>query len=472
MMLMNENKKIYFLAICGTAMASCAAMLKQKGYDVYGSDENLYPPMSTFLEDQNIPVMQGFDPAHLDPQPDLVVVGNVISRGNVEIEEILDKKIPYISLASALREFMIRGNRSFVVTGTHGKTTTSSMLAWVFESAGKDPGFMIGGIPENFGRGFQLGSGGDFILEGDEYDSAFFEKTAKFLQYLPDVGIINSVEFDHADIYKSLDDIKLAFKRFVNLVPRSGLLIVCGDDSESMDVSAKAFCPVETFGLNDENDWRAEKLQVSEGLMHFDVYHHNALLGNVALGALGKHNVKNALAVIAAANSAGITFEKIQQALKTFKGVKRRLELKGEAAGVEVYDDFGHHPTAIKETLDGFRLKYPDSGIWALFEPRSATTRRNIFQKEFIEVFDSADYVLLSPVNQPSKVGNDTLFSPELLAEDIRCKGKTAHYIETTDEMVKHIIKHVKRGDKVVTFSNGPFDKIHEKLIAALKNNS
>jgi len=451
-------------------MASLAAMLKKKGFEVYGSDENLYPPMSTFLEDQQIPVYQGFDVAHLDPEPDLVVVGNVISRGNVEIEEILARHMPYTSLPDAMREFLIRGNRSVVVTGTHGKTTTTALTAWIFDFAGREPGFMVGGIPLNFGRGFQVGAGEDFIIEGDEYDSAFFDKVAKFLRYIPDIGIINNIEYDHADIYKSLDEIKLAFKRFVNLIPNNGLLVVCRDNDVAMDVSSGAFSPVKTFGLSPSSDWQGKNVILNQHASFFDVIHNDEFMGNISLPLSGDHNVKNALAAIAVAFHAGIDFSTIADALRQFKGIKRRMELKGTANGIEVFDDFGHHPTAIKETIAAFKNLYPKERIFALYEPRSATTRRNIFQKVFVDVFEKADFIILAPVNRPDKVPADELFSCEQLALDLQHKGKNAIHLHSTNEIIQYLVKHLQNGDKVITFSNGPFDSIHDKLIDAIKN--
>ncbi len=450
-------------------MASLAAMLKKKGYYVYGTDENLYPPMSTFLDEQQIPVFKGFDPAHLDPAPDLVIVGNVISRGNVEIEEILDRHLPYMSLPEALRDFMIRGNRSIVVTGTHGKTTTTSLVSWIFDYAGKNPGFMIGGIPLNFGRGYQVGGGGDFILEGDEYDSAFFDKAAKFLRYMPDIGIINNIEFDHADIYKSLEDIKLAFRRFVNIIPRNGLLVVCRDNEAAMNVSEKAFCAVETFGDSPQADWRAEQIKSTATGAEFYVTRRGERMGYAALPLAGGHNIRNALAAIAVASHAGIEMDVILSALRQFKGIKRRLEFIGAVNGVEIYDDFGHHPTAIKETLAAFRSRFPNQRIFALYEPRSATTRRNIFQKEFVNVFQQADCILLPPVNRPDKVPAAELFSCAQLAADLVQSGKQAVYLQNTAEIVAYMLDHLQTGDKVITFSNGPFDNIHSKLMDALK---
>ncbi len=463
----NNKKRIYFLAICGTAMASLAALLKAKGYAVYGSDDGVYPPMSDFLAEQGIEAFDGFDARHLDPHPDLVIVGNVVSRGNVEVEEMLDQHIPYMSLPDALREFVIRGKRSIVVTGTHGKTTTSSMLAWIFESAGRRPGFMIGGIPKNFGRGFQLGEGDDFIIEGDEYDSAYFDKAAKFLRYLPDVGVINGIEFDHADIYSSLDDIKLAFQRFVNLIPRSGFLAVNAEEENAVLVSKRAFCSVETFGFAKNADWRAMQVKTDADSTVFQVVHRGRPWGEVSIKFPGEHYVRNALACLAVADHLGINKEASLQALASFSGVKRRLELKGLVNGIELYDDFGHHPTAVKETLAGLRARYPARRIWALYEPRSATSRRNIFQHEFSLAFDDADAILIAPVHRPDKAPAGQLFSCEMLAADVRNRNKISEYM-TIDKMVSYLKENAKKDDIIITFSNGPFAGIHEKLLNSL----
>lgn len=464
-----QYQRIYFLAICGTAMASLAAMLKQKGYEVYGSDAGVYPPMSDFLAEQGIEVWSGFDPAHLDPPPDLVVVGNAISRGNVEIEEILDRRIPYISLPDALREFCIRGHRSVVVTGTHGKTTTSALIAWLFESAGRDPGFLIGGIPNNFGRGFQVGSGEEIVLEGDEYDSAYFDKAAKFLRYMPDIGVINNIEFDHADIYGSLEEIITAFRRFVNLIPRSGLLVCCADYETVRGVSSRALCPVETFGFDAAARWRPRDIVPTALGLRFTVLDGGKPEGEVEVALSGAHNVRNVLAAVAVARHAGIDFAVIRKALAGFAGIKRRLEFKGEAGGVSIYDDFGHHPTAIEETLQGFRERHPDARIWALFEPRSATTRRAVFQNEMVQAFSKADGALIAPVDRPDKAPAGQLFSTERLASDLRALGKRAEAVASVDEMLAYLQQHLQPGDVVITFSNGPFGGIHGKLLAALQ---
>jgi UDP-N-acetylmuramate: L-alanyl-gamma-D-glutamyl-meso-diaminopimelate ligase len=464
-------KRIYFLAVCGTAMASLAAMLRKKGYSVYGCDENVYPPMSTFLKENDIPVFLGYDISHLNPAPDLVIVGNVISRGNKEIEEILARHIPYLSLPEAIREFFIRDHHSIVVTGTHGKTTTTSLLAWLFECGGKEPSFLIGGIPNNFNRGFQVGKGRDFIIEGDEYDSAFFDKAAKFLRYMPDIGIINIIEYDHADIYSSLEEINTAFERFIRLIPNNGLLLLGYDNETARAMSTKAFCMVQSFGLSPGADWTATNIRVNPDGTIFDVNRNSAMMGRCFVPLYGEHNVRNSLAAIAVATQTDIDFAIIKQALAEFKGVKKRLELKSIVNDIAIYDDFGHHPTAIRETLAAFRAQNKSHQIWALFEPRTATTRRNIFQKEFSLAFDNADVILIAPVDRPDKVPAAQLFSVEQLASDLVKKEKTAFAFSSVDSMVEFLSKQLQKDDVVITFSNGPFGGIHEKLATALKNN-
>ncbi|MBD3384313.1 UDP-N-acetylmuramate:L-alanyl-gamma-D-glutamyl-meso-diaminopimelate ligase [candidate division KSB1 bacterium] len=461
-----QPKRIYFMAICGTAMASLAAMLKESGYKVYGSDSDVYPPMSTFLSEHNIDVFEGFSQKNLQPAPDLVVVGNVISRGNEEIEYVLDHHIPYISLSDALREYFIRGRRSLVVTGTHGKTTTSSLLAWIFQRAGRNPGFLIGGIPKNFDRGYQVGGDEYFIVEGDEYDSAYFDKVAKFLRYIPDIGIINHLEFDHADIYNSLDEIKLAFKRFVNLIPRNGLLAICSDFQNVVEISQKAFCPVLTFAIKDQHAvWKAEDITIGVKGMRFDVLYKGDFWGRVKTTLSGEHNVRNILAAIAVSHHEGIKRNEILRALSCFAGIKRRLEFKGLVKSAELYDDFGHHPTAIRETLSGFRKKYSSRRIWALFEPRSATMRRNIFQRELAEALQVADVILLAPIHRPDKAPAGQILSIEKLVQDLNSEHRTVQNFQSIDEIVQYVKRHIEENDVLITFSNGGFGGIHEKLI-------
>jgi UDP-N-acetylmuramate: L-alanyl-gamma-D-glutamyl-meso-diaminopimelate ligase len=469
MLLRSDIKNIYFLAIAGTAMASLAAMFKSMGFHVYGTDKDVYPPMSTFLKDQGIQFFEGFSASHLEPKPDLVIVGNVISRGNPEIEVILEQHLDYISLPDAIREFFIRGHRSIVVTGTHGKTTTTSLLAWIFEHANRDPGFLVGGVPLNFDRGYQVGSGKEFIIEGDEYDSAFFDKVAKFLRYKPDIGIINHVEYDHADIYSSLEEIIIAFQRFVNLIPRNGMLASCADFERVKAISERAFCPVHDFGVdNPDAYWYADNVSYELLGTRFQLMENGKDRGSVYIPLLGKHNVRNALAAIAVARFVNIEFDSIFSALETFKGIRKRMDFKGEKAGVKIFDDFGHHPTAIKETLLGLRNRVGANKIWALFEPRSATTRRNVFQQALVDAFREADAVLLAPVNQPEKAPAGQVLSVKKIASDLCELGKDAWAVNSTEQMIEILIQGLAKGDIVITFSNGPFDNIHEKLLERL----
>ncbi len=466
MLIERKPKNIYFLAICGTAMASLAAMLKQMGYQVTGSDAGIYPPMSTFLEKEKIPLKTGYAVEHLTPEPDLVIVGNAISRGNVEIEAILNRHIPYMSLPDALREFCIRGRQSVVVTGTHGKTTTTSLIAWIFDYAGRGPGFLVGGIPHNFGRGYQVGTGNTFIIEGDEYDSAYFDKAAKFLRYMPDIGVINCIEFDHADIYSSIDEIVLAFKRFVNLIPGNGLLVVSRQDPLAMRVSQNAFCSVETFGP--DGDWSASDIEVSGMHTSFILNHRKKPIQRITSGLFGEHNINNVLAAIAVAFRAGISFDAVIKALQSFKGIKRRLEHKAVVRNIDIYDDFGHHPTAIRATLSSFRQRFPRRTIWALFEPRSATTRRNIFQSQLVDAFMDADQIMIAPIHRADKVPQNQLLSCTKLTEDLGRRKKSAEYFQNISQMVDYMSQNLKDGDLVITFSNGSFSDIHGKLIDIL----
>src|SRR5438270_588452 len=379
---MAENKHIHLIGICGTAMASLAGMLKQKGFQVTGSDAAAYPPMSDFLSDLGIPVAQPFDAKNLEPRPELVVIGNAISRGNVELEYVLDQRTPFCSLPQLLHDEFLKGKEVLVVAGTHGKTTTTSMLSWIFHSAGLDPSFLIGGIAENFGSSFRLGTGKYFILEGDEYDTAFFDKGPKFLHYFPDAIILSSVEFDHADIYKDLDAVETAFRRLVNLIPRRGRIIafdgVEGEHTDSPSLErclAKAFCPVERYGTGAAANWKVTNLRLDPGRTTWTVEHNGNRWAEFEFALAGEYNVWNATAAAALANSCGIPTEKIAAALKSFKSVKRRLEVKAQVHGITIIDDFAHHPTAIAETLKALRARYPGSRLWA--SPSAGNLRRH-----------------------------------------------------------------------------------------------
>ena len=393
--------RVYFIGICGAGMATLAAMLKDKGLDVRGSDQDMYPPMSEFLAGQGIPALIGYSADHITSDLDLVVVGNAISRGNVEVEEVLNRKIRYCSLPEAIREHFLWGARSIVVAGTHGKTTTAALCGWVLTHGGVDPSVLAGGIVRNFGdegSSYRIGQGRDVVIEGDEYDSAFFDKTAKFMKYVPDIAVINNVEFDHADIYSDIDAVALSFRRLVNLVPSRGLLVIGADSPGALALKGAAVSPVATFGTGLDVDWQAHDLVPSRASTRFRVRKCGAPFGSFEVPLLGVHNIRNALAAIIVASELDIGSERICEALRLFAGVKRRLEVVGLASGVTVYDDFAHHPTAVAETLAGLRAANPNARIWAVFEPRSASACRRVFQEDFAQAFAGADEVLLAPV--------------------------------------------------------------------------
>jgi UDP-N-acetylmuramate: L-alanyl-gamma-D-glutamyl-meso-diaminopimelate ligase len=459
--------RIHLIGICGTAMATLAALLKSKGFSVRGSDQNVYPPMSDFLEQQGIPTLQGYRPEHITSDLDLVVVGNAISRGNPELEEVLDRKIRYCSLPEAVRDHFLWASRAVVISGTHGKTTTTSLTGWVLAHGGADPSVFIGGIAENFESSYRIGGGREFVIEGDEYDSAFFDKTAKFLKYLPDIAVVNNIEYDHADIYPDLDSIRLAFQRFVNLIPRRGLLLLGADDREAMALRPRARCRVETFGLSDGADWQAADLETAATSTRFTLRRERKTIGTFEVPLLGAYNVRNALAAVAVGAAVGLNTDTMAEALRRFRGVRRRMELRGTADGVAVYDDFAHHPTAIAETLAGVRSAYPGRRIWAIFEPRSATSCRRIFQGDFARALAGADRVVLPAVFR-STLPEEERLSPERVVADLRQSGVDARYIPTVDDIVSTVASDVKSGDLVVVMSNGGFDNIHQKLLSAI----
>ena len=459
--------RIHLIGICGTAMATLAALLKSRGHDVRGSDQNVYPPMSDFLQQQRITTLQGYRPEHITADLDMVVVGNAISRGNPELEEVLDRKIRYCSLPEAVRDHFLWAARSIVITGTHGKTTTTSLAGWLLTHGGADPSVFIGGIAENFEGSYRIGGGREFVIEGDEYDSAFFDKTAKFLKYLPDIAVVNNIEFDHADIYPNLDAIRLAFQRLVNLVPRRGLLLLGADNADALALRERALCRVETFGLSDGADWQAHDLRVAESSTTFSLRRGGQPAGSFEVGLLGAYNVRNALAAIAVGAAVGLNTATLADGLRRFKGVRRRMEHRGTAAGVAVYDDFAHHPTAIAETIAGVRSAYPDRRIWAVFEPRSATSCRRVFQADFVRALSGADRVVLPAVFR-STVPEAERLSPEQIVDDLKQSGVDARYVPAVDDIVRTIASDSRDGDLVVVMSNGGFDNIHAKLLSAL----
>lgn len=473
---MIAGKHIHLIGICGTAMASLAGMLKQRGFRVTGSDAAAYPPMSDFLSELGIPVAQPFDARNLDPRPGLVVVGNAISRGNAELEQLLDQRIPFCSLPQLLHEKFLRGKEVLVVAGTHGKTTTTSMLAWIFHTAGMQPSFLIGGIAENFGSSFHLGQGKHFILEGDEYDTAFFDKGPKFLHYFPDSVILTSVEFDHADIYKDLDAVETAFKRLVNLIPRRGRIVafdgVAGAASESASLERclqKAFCPVKRYGTGTRSEWRITNLKFETERTAWSVSQNARAWADFEFPLAGEYNVWNATAAAALAADYGISKEEIAAALKTFKSVKRRLEVKAQVNGITIIDDFAHHPTAIAGTLKALRERYPKSRLWAILEPRSNTLRRRVLQADLARSLALADEVVVAAVFRSEAVPqNERLELPEL-ASDIQKHGRRARLAVDAEAIVEMIAPEMCGGDVVAILSNGGFGGIYEKLPARLR---
>ena len=451
-------------------MATVAALLKGRGYDVRGSDQNVYPPMSDFLASEGIRTFTGYSADNITPDVDLVIVGNAISRGNPELEAVLEKKIRYCSLPEAVRDHFLWGSRSIVLAGTHGKTTTTSLTGWLLTHGRLDPTVLIGGIALNFGDGgssYRLGGGRDFVIEGDEYDSAFFDKTAKFLKYLPDVAVINNIEFDHADIYADLDAVLLAFRRLVTLVPRNGLLLLGADSPHAAALRERAVSPVATFGLSDEATWQGQDVEHRDGVTQFTVRREGQLFGRFRSPLLGLHNVRNALAAIAVGAHVGISAADLAAGLERFRGIKRRLETVGVAGGVTVLDDFAHHPTAVHETLSALRTGYPDRRVWAVFEPRSASSCRRVFQADFAQAFGAADEVVVAAVFRSSLPESERL-SAEQLVDDLRRKGQRARYIPQVDDIIQTIVREHQDGDVVVLMSNGGFGGIHRKLVEAL----
>jgi len=466
-----KPEHVHVLGVAGSAMAPVAGMLKESGFRVTGSDVNVYPPASILLDSLGIRWNEGFREENLQPAPDLAVVGNIVARGNPEIEYILDEKIPYCSMPQLLEEYFIPGHTSIVVAGTHGKTTTTAMLAWIFHVAGRRPDFLVGGVVPNFNdKSYGLGGGEEFIIEGDEYETAFFDRGPKFLHYHPDELILTSLEYDHADIFPNLAAIALQFRRLVNLVPRCGRILIWGESAELRDVSLKAFCPVETFGLTPDCDWHAGDILWHDSATEFRAVFHGSEVTRIRMPVAGRHNVLDALAAIALAHGRGVECEAIQQALATFQGVRKRMEIKGEARGVLVVEDFAHHPTAIKLTLEATRTRWPGRKIWTAIEPRSNTMRRKIFQHVLPEALMVADAVLIGPVNRAQLLGEDERLSPEQIADSLLERGRPAKAFESAEKIAEYLAENAKSGDVVMVMSNGSFDGLSGKLLERLKS--
>ena len=455
-------------------MASLAGMLQARGHRVTGSDMNVYPPMSTMLAGLRIPVAEGYRAENLSPAPDCVVIGNALSRGNPEVEETLARKLNFRSQAEVVKEEFIRGRRSLVVAGTHGKTTTTSIAAWVMEAGGLDPSFLVGGVVQNFGHSFRATASDYFIVEGDEYDTAFFDKGPKFMHYLPEVAIVGNIEFDHADIYADLAAVKTAFRRLMNLVPANGRLVAGWDDANVREVvgsfGPRLHTQLETFGTSEGAKWQARDLDFSGERTRFRVFREGALWGEFEMPLIGEFNVRNCLSVIVAAEAWGVGTAAVNEALATFKSVQRRMQVKGTEAGVTVIDDFAHHPTAVRETLRALRAKYRQGRLVAVFEPRSATSRLAVFQGEYVEALGQADYVVVAQVFEREKGSQyGRLMDADELVKEIDSAGTPARCLDGADSIVSHLAPQLRAGDTVAVMSNGGFDRIHDKLLAALK---
>ena len=461
---------IHFIAVCGVGMASLAGLLQSQGYRVTGSDQNVYPPMSTYLQGIGIEVLAGYREEHLSPRPDLVIIGNAISRGNPEAQRVLGLEIPYISFPEALGKFLIADRQSFVITGTHGKTTTAALAAWVLKKVGLDPGYFVGGVPVNFGSGWGDGRGKHVVVEGDEYDSSFFDKGPKFLHYRPRNVILTSIEFDHADIYRDLEHLKSAFRRLVDLIPAEGRLIACSDYPAVLEVASAWSGRIISYGDGPTAHWRSENVRVTEGRSFFEPCHLGKSEGLIEVGLIGRHNVKNALAVYAMAREMGIEYKRLAEGFATFAGVKRRQEVKGKVGGVIVIDDFAHHPTAVRETMDAVRAAYFGRRLWAIFEPRSNTSRRNIFEREYAQVLAGADRIVLAAVHQPEKVPEGQRLSVEKVVATINhaCGDNRATLMEKTNEIAPYVAANAAPGDIILVMSNGAFDGVPEKILQAL----
>jgi UDP-N-acetylmuramate: L-alanyl-gamma-D-glutamyl-meso-diaminopimelate ligase len=466
---MQNSKHIHLIGICGTAMASLAGMLQLQGHRITGSDAAAYPPMSDLLAGLKIPIHEPYAESNLEPRPDLVVVGNAISRGNVELEYVLDRRIPFCSLAAILHDEFLPGRESLVVAGTHGKTTTTSMLAWIYEVASQRnpefaPSFLIGGVAENFGTSFMVRPTRPFLLEGDEYDTAFFDKGPKFLHYFPDAAILTHVEFDHADIYTDLDAVKTAFKRFVNLVPGRGRIVAFDGSENVSECVSKAFCAVERYGFAADSYWRIIELRHDGPLTRWTVTRGGAPFAELSLPMAGEHNALNATAAAALAAGQGVPVEAIVEALATFKSVKRRLEVRAVVGGVTIIDDFAHHPTAIRETLRALRERYPGQRLVAVLEPRSNTLRRNVFEDALVDSLALADLVVLAAVFKSESIPVGERLVPEKVVAALKARGVPASVSPDADAIVTALSPQLRDGDVVAILSNGGFGGIYQKL--------
>ncbi|MGD2037785.1 MAG: UDP-N-acetylmuramate:L-alanyl-gamma-D-glutamyl-meso-diaminopimelate ligase [Desulfobacterales bacterium] len=463
-----DVRKIHLIAVCGTGMGALACMLKNLGFEITGSDHKVYPPISDFLVEQGVHVMDGFNAAHISDETDLVIVGNAVTRENPEAKKMQQMKIPFCSMPQALNHFVARDKKTLVISGTHGKTTTASILAWMLYKAGWDPSFMIGGILQNFDSNFRLGDGDYMIIEGDEYDTAFFDKGPKFMHFRPAMTVLTSVEFDHADIFQDLNHVRTAFGGFLSRLDSASLLLAFDADENVKDLVAEARCRIELYGHNDHSAWHLANVQIDAPWSRFDVLKYGKHFATFKTRLIGRHNLFNALPVIAIADHLGTPIEKISEALESFEGVKRRQQIRGQKNQVIVMDDFAHHPTAVRETLEGVKSFYADKRLLAVFEPRTNSSMRNVFQGIYPQSFDFADLVCIRQPPLLKKIPAAERFSSEQLVADLKKRGKDAYFFSDTDSIVEFLVRRAAPGDLVLVMSNGSFDNIHERLLDRL----
>ena len=456
--------KIHLLGVCGTGMSALAGLFKERGYTITGSDENFYPPISELLQRLDIKLLKGYKPENIPSDVDLVIIGNVISRGNPEVEYVLNKNIPFISMPEALYDFFIKKNISIVIAGTHGKTTTTGLVAWGLEVIGKRPSFVSGGIIKNFGKNYQLGKKGYFVVEGDEYETSFFDKGPKFLHYFPRYLILNAIEYDHADIFPSRKDYLLAFERLINIIPEKGLIIYNAESPLTRKVIKKAWCETQSFGFSSRCTWQATNISYKNNFTHFTILRKGKFFGEFKIPLIGDFNILNALASVALLYNLGYYYWQIQKALSTFQGIRKRLEKIIENKGIILYDDFAHHPTAIEKVINALRTQYPDRRIWAILEPRSWSMRRNVFQNILPFSFKEANKVIISQVYKREKIPSSQRLNEKKLVEDIKKQNISAFFIPDVNEILDFLKRNIKNDDIIVVMSNGYFENLTFRL--------
>jgi len=467
-----QPHRVHLIAVCGTAMGALACMLKEMGYEVSGSDKNIYPPMSLFLKERNIPVHEGFSPSNLNCKPDLVVVGNAVSRDNPEVEAMQSLELPFMSMPQAVNRFAAQHRKQIVVTGTHGKTTTSAFLAWLLSTAGLDPSFLIGGILSNFNSNYRVGRGDWIVLEGDEYDTAFFDKGPKFLHYTPAIAVLTSVEFDHADIYTDLEHVKSAFSDLLQRLADDALLIAFERDPNVAGLLDRSSCPVILYGGAVPAGWRIGSVQIEPPVTRFEVFYRNQLFAKFETGIIGEHNLCNLLSGIAVGHAIGIDKTDMAKALSTFKGVRRRQEIRGSENDIVVIDDFAHHPTAVAATVKAVKAFYEHNRLIAVFEPRTNSSRRKVFQHIYPEAFEGADLVCIRQAPLLEKIPKDQRFSSSQLVADLKAVGHDAIFFQDTESLIDFLAERARPRDVILIMSNGGFDNIHMRLLDRLRSSN